>query len=67
MLDNEGNNVGKRLGNEFGAQLTAKVGKYMNLEFGAPVAKLGKAGKAVYQGNDKSTVNEIFARLKLEF
>jgi len=67
MLDNEGNNVGKNLGNEFGAQLTAKVGKYMNLEFGAAVAKLGNAGKAIYQGNDKSTVNEIFARLQLEF
>jgi len=67
MLNGNRNNVGKNLGNEFGAQLTAKVGKYMNLEFGAAVAKLGNAGKAIYQGNDKSTVNEIFARLQLEF
>lgn len=60
-------NVGKNLGTEFGVQLTANVGKHMNLEFGGAVASLGDAGKAVYNGVDKSSINEIFARLQLEF
>jgi len=58
---------GKNIGTEVGAQLTANVGKHMNLEFGAAVASLGNAGKAEYQGNNKSSINEIFARLQLEF
>ncbi len=60
-------NAGKNLGTEFGVQLTANVGKHMNLEFGGAFASLGDAGKAIYQGNNKSSVNEIFARLQLEF
>ncbi len=58
---------GKDLGTEVGVQFTANVGKHMNLEFGGAIASLGSAGKAHYQGNNKSSVNEIFARLQLEF
>ena len=62
-----GGQTSKNLGTEFGVQLTANVGKHMNLEFGGAFASLGDAGKAIYQGNNKSSVNEIFARLQLEF
>ncbi len=62
-----GGQTSKDLGTEFGVQLTANVGKHMNLEFGGAVASLGDAGKANYQGNNKSSINEIFARLQLEF
>ena len=62
-----GGQTSKNLGTEFGVQLTANVGKHMNLEFGGAVANLGDAAKANYQGNNKSSVNEIFARLQLEF
>ena len=57
----------KNLGTEFGVQIAANVGKHMNLEFGGAVASLGDAAKWNYQGNDRSSVNEIFARLQLEF
>lgn len=62
------NGYGKSLGTEVGAQLAVNLGKNMNLEFGGAVAGLGKAAKAVYNnGVDKSSVNETFARLQLEF
>jgi len=59
---------GKSLGTEFGAQLAVNLGKHMNLEFGGAIASLGNAAKAVYNGvPNKSSVNETFARLQLEF
>jgi len=58
---------GKSLGTEFGAQLTANLGKYINLDFGGAIANLGNAAKAVYNGVNKSSVNAVFARLQLEF
>ncbi|MFQ5651562.1 MAG: hypothetical protein ACE5IY_16625 [bacterium] len=57
----------KDLGTEFGVQFTETLGKNMNLQFGGAIALLGDAAKANYQGFDKDTVNEIFARLQLEF
>ena len=62
-----GGKTSTNLGTEVGAQLTANVGKHMNLEFGGAFASLGDAGKQNYQGNTQSSVNEIFARLQLEF
>jgi hypothetical protein len=59
--------AGKSLGTEAGVTFTAKMGKHMNLEFGGAVASLGDAGRAVYNNNTKKSVNEIFARLQLEF
>ncbi len=59
--------TGKNLGTEVGIQLTANVGKHMNLEFGGAFASIGDAAKVNYQGNDRSSINEIFARLQLEF
>ncbi len=67
MFDDNGNNVGKNLGTEAGVTFTVNVGKHMNLEFGGAVASLGNAGKAVYNAGTKKSVNEIFARLQLEF
>lgn len=62
-----GGQTSKNLGTEFGVQLTYNAGKHMNLEFGGAVASLGDAAKANYNGVDKSSVNEFFARLQLEF
>jgi hypothetical protein len=59
--------AGKSLGTEAGVTFTAKMGKHMNLEFGGAVAALGNAGRAEYNGGAKKSVNEIFARLQLEF
>jgi hypothetical protein len=66
--------AGKSLGTEAGVTFTAKMGKHMNLEFGGAVASLGNAGRAIYNQPDpnnptvtKKSVNEIFARLQLEF
>jgi len=70
MVDGGGNSRGKNLGTEFGVQLTANVGKHMNLEFGGAVASLGDAGRYIYNNGSnggKKSVNEIFARLQLEF
>ena len=58
---------GKNLGTEEGIQFTFNLGKYMNLEVGTAFAQLGNAGKAMYQGNNKSSVNETFARMQIEF
>jgi hypothetical protein len=58
---------GKSLGTEAGVTLAANVGKHMTLEFGGAVASLGNAGNAMYNGNTKKSVNEIFSRLQLEF
>jgi hypothetical protein len=68
MIDGNGNNVGKSLGTEAGVTFTAKMGKHMNLEFGGAVASLGDAGRAEYNApSTKKSVNEMFARLQLEF
>jgi hypothetical protein len=67
MIDDNGNDFGKSLGTEAGVTFTAKMGKHMNLEFGGAVAALGEAGRAMYNGGAKKSVNEIFARLQLEF
>jgi hypothetical protein len=66
MIKN-GINVGKSLGTEVGVTLAANVGKHMTLEFGGAVASLGNAGRAEYNGGAKKSVNEMFARLQLEF
>ncbi|MHC4687007.1 MAG: hypothetical protein ACYTEW_22270 [Planctomycetota bacterium] len=67
MIDSGGTNVGDEIGFEIGAQLAFNVGKYMNLEIGGAFASLEDAGKAIFQGNDEDSVNEIFSRLQLEF
>lgn len=59
--------AGKKLGTEFGAQLAIGLGKNMNLELGGAIAKLGDAGKAIYNAYTKKGVNELFTRLQLEF
>jgi hypothetical protein len=60
--------AGKSLGTEAGVTFTAKMGKHMNLEFGGAVASLGDAGRAIYNApSTKKSVNEMFARLQLEF
>jgi hypothetical protein len=60
--------AGKSLGTEAGVTFTANLGKHMNLDFGGAVASLGDAGKAIYNApSTKKSVNEIFARLQLEF
>ncbi len=58
---------GKSLGTEAGVTFTANLGKHMNLEFGGAIASLGDAGRAVYNAGAKKSVNELFARLQMEF
>jgi len=58
---------GKNLGTEAGVTFTANLGKHMNLEFGGAIASLGDAGRAMYNTGGKKSVNELFARLQMEF
>ncbi|MFN3599225.1 MAG: hypothetical protein ACK4VK_05785 [Aquificaceae bacterium] len=58
---------GKSLGTEAGVTFTANLGKHMNLEFGGAFASLGNAGRAIYNAGAKKSVNELFARLQMEF
>ena len=58
---------GKNLGTEAGVTFTANLGKHMNLEFGGAIASLGDAGRAMYNAGAKKSVNELFARLQMEF
>ncbi len=55
----------QHMGEEFGAMLTCKVAKYMNVEIGAAYALLGDFYKV--GSNDPENLYEIFGRGQIQF